>query len=45
MRLSNPAEVSGSGIYGAKGGRNYKVTPLSPDAATPRACRLTTSAV
>ena len=30
MRLSNPAEASGNGIFGAKGGRNYKVTPSSP---------------
>lgn len=30
MRLSNPAEASGNSIFGAKGGRNYKVTPSSP---------------
>ena len=30
IRLSNPAEASGNGIFGAKGGRNYKVTPSSP---------------
>lgn len=29
MRLSNLAEESGNGIFGAKGGRNYKVTPSS----------------
>ena len=37
------AEAAGSGNKGAKGGRSYTGAPS--DAATPRACGLTASAV